>query len=288
MIEGRLTKLAAAPTDPVRYTLRVGKDARQTIVLNDVLGRGIEFQFLDRITCQHCGTRTNKSYSEGYCYPCFKRLARCDLCVVSPDRCHYHLGTCREPDWGESFCMQPHHVYLANSAGPKVGITGTGNELGRWIDQGANQGLLMLAARTRRLAGIVEVSLTEHITDRTDWRRLVSQDAPRVELADYREELRTRLTQLPEGVSWLQNQTASILHYPVTRYGTRITRLRLDETPNVRGTLLGIKGQFLLFDHGVFNVRQHTSYHVRVTVMSEPLPTSQSEPVQGQLWDQEE
>jgi len=89
-------------------------------------------------------------------------------------------------------------------------------------------------------------------------------------------------------VQWLQNQTPASLHYPVTRYGKRILRLRMDDTPVVRGTLLGVKGQFLLFDHGVFNVRQHTSYHVRVTVMNEPLPASPSDPVQGQLWEREE
>ena len=284
MVEGPLVKLVSAPTDPASYTLCVDTEPAKTLPLNAVLGRGVEIRFLDRITCRYCASVTKKSYGEGYCYPCFKHLARCDLCVVSPDRCHYHLGTCREPTWGESFCMQPHRVYLANTTGPKVGITRAGHELVRWIDQGASQGLLMCAARTRRLAGLVEVSFAEHITDRTDWRRLVSRDTAPVDLMGLREELKSKLGPLPEGVSWLQGQAPITLRYPMRRYGGKIRRLLLNKEPVVRGNLLGVKGQFLLFDHGVFNVRQHTSYHVRVTVLNEPVPESVDDCSQGELF----
>ncbi len=118
----------------------------------------------------HCGASTRKSYGDGYCYPCFKTLARCDLCVVSPDRCHYAAGTCREPAWGEAFCMQPHVVYLANSAGAKVGITKPENLPGRWLDQGATQAVVIMRTHSRHQAGCVEAALARHVSDRTDWR----------------------------------------------------------------------------------------------------------------------
>jgi hypothetical protein len=266
-------KLSVQNGDPVTYTLTLGKDSQAQLPLNPILGSALEIRFLDRISCQHCESTTPRSYGGGYCYSCFKRLARCDLCVLSPDRCHYHKGTCREPQWGDSFCMQPHIVYLANSSGPKVGITRAGYEIGRWLDQGARQALPILAATTRRDAGIAEVALAEHLPDRTDWRALVSREATAVDLLKLRDELTAKLTVVPEGVTWLDEQ-AQNFNYPVIQYGHRLKRLRLDEEPVISGNLIGIKGQFLLFEHGVFNVRQHTSYHVCVTASGERAASS--------------
>jgi hypothetical protein len=30
------------------------------------------------------------------------KLAQCDLCIMSPERCHYDAGTCREPGGASS------------------------------------------------------------------------------------------------------------------------------------------------------------------------------------------
>ena len=96
------------------------------VPLNPLIGEGLRIDYSGEIRCIHCDRKTSKSFNQGYCYPCFTRLAQCDSCIVSPEKCHYHAGTCREPEWGESFCMQPHLVYLAKSTGPKVGITRRG------------------------------------------------------------------------------------------------------------------------------------------------------------------
>ncbi len=108
--------LAAAEHDP-------GAKSERFLDMNTILNSGLEIIFNERVTCCACGADTRKSYADGFCYGCFRRLARCDLCVVEPVRCHFAQGTCREPEWGERFCMQPHLVYLANSSGAKVGIT---------------------------------------------------------------------------------------------------------------------------------------------------------------------
>ncbi|MCZ6711393.1 MAG: DUF2797 domain-containing protein [Gammaproteobacteria bacterium] len=272
-IEGTMQKLIVSNDDPVSYALALGKQSNAQLPLNPILGSALEIRFLGSISCQFCESPTLKSYGDGYCYSCFSRLARCDLCVLSPDRCHYHKGTCREPQWGDAFCMQPHIVYLANSSGPKVGITRAGYEVGRWLDQGARQALPIMAAATRRDAGIVEVALAEHLPDRTDWRRLVSREATQVDLIELREELKTKMPVVPAGVTWIDERPLTF-NYPVIQYGHRLKRLRLDEEPVISGNLIGIKGQFLLFEHGVFNVRQHTSYHVRVTASGERAASS--------------
>ena len=181
LLQGPLGKLSIQAGEPAQYSLVVGD---QELPLNDLVGTGLRIDYIGQVCCGACGAVTTKSYGGGYCYDCFASLARCDLCVMAPDRCHYHLGTCREPDWGEEFCMQPHLVYLANATGLKVGITRANRAIGRWLDQGAVQGLVVGRTVTRREAGLIEVELAQAISDRTDWRKLVSADAPPLDLVE--------------------------------------------------------------------------------------------------------
>ncbi|MCZ6854172.1 MAG: DUF2797 domain-containing protein [Gammaproteobacteria bacterium] len=266
-IEGPLEKLKVTRGEVVEYELLAGD---KTLELNHLVGKGLEIRFLDQISCRNCETPSRKSYGGGYCYPCFKKLAQCDLCVMSPDRCHYAQGTCREPDWGDAFCMQPHLVYLANSSGAKVGITRLGYEIGRWMDQGATQALPILKTPTRHIAGLCEVALAQYLTDRTDWRALVSRDAPTVDLTELREKLRSQVADLPVESVWLNDVAEERFQYPVQSYARTLERLRLDDAGLIHAGLLGIKGQYLIFDTGVFNVRQHTSYHVSLRALKHP------------------
>ncbi|HET6471575.1 MAG TPA: DUF2797 domain-containing protein [Pseudomonadales bacterium] len=269
LARGALAQMRSALDTPVRYTLDVGGTS---VPLNDLLGREVTLRFVGRITCQNCGAVTRKSYGDGYCYDCFKTLARCDLCVVSPDRCHYAAGTCREPEWGDAFCMQPHWVYLANSAGPKVGITRPQNVPTRWLDQGATQGMLVMRTRTRHQAGCVEAALARYVPDRTDWRGLIGRDAPPIDLVDLlvqlrdraRLELATLAGRFPAALEWIDSPTPQRFEYPVSSYDGSATVLALVADAAIGGTLLGIKGQYLLFDTGVLNVRRFTSYHVEL------------------------
>ena len=147
---GKLSRMQARLDSPVSYALPLGDEK---IPLQPFLGKNIALHFSGNIRCVHCDRNTGKSFNQGYCYPCFKRLARCDTCIMSPHKCHYHEGTCREPIWGDEFCMQDHIVYLANSSGVKVGITRASQVPTRWIDQGAVQGLPILRVRSRRQSG---------------------------------------------------------------------------------------------------------------------------------------
>jgi Protein of unknown function (DUF2797) len=264
---GALCFMEAQARYPVAYSLHL--DAT-VIPLNELLGETLVIEFAGRISCRHCGATTQKSYGEGYCYPCFKTLARCDLCVVSPDRCHYAAGTCREPAWGEAFCMQPHLVYLANSAGAKVGITKRENLPARWLDQGATQALAIMYTETRHQAGCVEAALARHVTDRTDWRGLIGKEADSIDLPLYASQLRRAAAHelaalartFPNALQWADEELPVSFEYPVLRYGSPARGLALAPDEPVEGVLLGIKGQYLMFDCGVFNVRRHTSYHV--------------------------
>ncbi len=274
---GVLRGMDCVPGAPVRYSLELNGGV---LPLNELLGRTLAIRFDGRITCQHCGAITRKSYGDGFCYPCFKTLARCDLCVVSPDRCHYAAGTCREPQWGESFCMQPHLVYLANSAGAKVGITTPANVPMRWLDQGATQAAVIMRTQSRFQAGCVEAALAQHVSDRTEWRNLVGRDAQELDLVALCEQLRRQAAhslaaldeRFPGALQWVEQPMPLRFEFPVTSYAGPPIGLTLEPGVAIGGALLGIKGQYLMFDSGVFNVRRHTSYHVEVARAADIAP----------------
>ena len=98
---GSLRKMATELADPVRYTVLAEQSGP---CLNELLGKTLSIFFTGAIHCVACDRLTKKSFNQGYCYPCFRKLAACDSCIMSPEKCHYHLGTCREPEWGEANC----------------------------------------------------------------------------------------------------------------------------------------------------------------------------------------
>ncbi|MCP5207080.1 MAG: DUF2797 domain-containing protein [Hahellaceae bacterium] len=253
---------------PVAYSLRVGD---QSVPLNGYLGKQIKIEFTGQISCENCGRKTKKSFSQGYCYPCMMKLAACDACIMSPEKCHYAAGTCREPEWGETFCMQEHIVYLANSSGLKVGITRGTQVPTRWIDQGAAQAVPIYRVATRHLSGLVEVVFKNYVNDRTNWRTMLKEDAPLIDLQAERDKLFVKLEGdiaslrdafIESAPTQLPNEQVVELNYPVLQYPSKVTSLNLEKTPVIEGVLLGIKGQYLLLDTGCINLRKYTSYHV--------------------------
>lgn len=274
-ISGHLSKMATQlnvdKQGLVDYQLRLNDD---TLGLNALIGQTIKMHFEGNIHCCHCGRKTNKSYSQGYCYPCFKKLPQCDLCIMSPEKCHYHLGTCRDSSWGDDFCMQDHFVYLANSSALKVGITRGTQIPTRWCDQGATQGLPIFKVRNRLLSGLVETLFKKTLADKTNWRAMLKGSADDIDLLTIRDELyeqynddiqQIELEYGPGAITFLPDTDVVTLSYPVLEYPTKVTSLNFDKTPEIEGKLLGIKGQYLLLDCGVINLRKFSSYPISFT-----------------------
>ena len=267
---GALSKMGTRLEQPVQYSLRLGE---QDLDLNALLGQGVRLEYLGAIHCSHCGRKTKKSFSQGYCYPCFSKLAQCDTCIMSPERCHYAAGTCREPAWGEQFCMTDHVVYLANSSGAKVGITRATQVPTRWIDQGATQALPIMRVATRQQSGLVEDVLRSQVTDRTNWRAMLKGEAPPLDLAQLAGEIfqacHAGITALQErfglqAIQPLSDLAVVDIAYPVLAYPAKVASFDLEKTPVVEGSLQGIKGQYLIFDTGVINIRKFTAYQLAV------------------------
>jgi hypothetical protein len=253
------------------YSLPIGEQLQD---MNSLIGKVLRLDFQQQINCVHCGRLTKKSFNQGFCYPCFQRLAQCDLCIMSPERCHYDAGTCREPEWGESHCMVDHFVYLANSSGLKVGIT-RGTQLPtRWIDQGAVEGVPIFRVSTRYQSGLVETIYKSHVADKTSWQAMLKGEPDHVDLLARRDELMAvcgeQIAELQQrfGLQAIQpiiDIAPQKIDFPVTQYPLKVKSFNLDKVPLVEGVLLGIKGQYLIFDSGVINIRKYAGYHIELS-----------------------
>ena len=185
---------------------------------------------------------------------------------MRPETCHYHLGTCREPDWGLSNCFAPHIVYLANSSGIKVGITRKTNTPSRWIDQGAISALPILEVKTRLESGLIEKALKSFITDKTNWRTMLKNETEPTDLVTAKVSLLAEVSSLVDELDakTLPDDIINI-DYPVLKYPTKVVSLSFDKNPVISGVLNGIKGQYLLLESGVLNVRKFSSYHLTLS-----------------------
>lgn len=269
-ITGTLYKMRTAHKAPVQYEMVLGE---AHIPLNSFLGKPLQLHYTGAIYCIHCGRKTSKSFNQGYCYPCFTRLAQCDTCIVKPELCHFAKGTCREPDWGETHCMQPHIVYLANSSGLKVGITRKSQIPTRWMDQGAAAALPILQVGSRYISGLVEVALAQFVPDKTNWQQLLKGQAAPIDLVKFRDllvahisptlaELRERFGE--NSITLMTDSETQYFDYPILSYLNKITSLSFDKTRAVGGVLQGLKGQYLLFDSGVINMRKFGGYQIEL------------------------
>jgi len=265
---GRLRKMRTTHSDQVGYHLRLTDPAQpeHQVALNPLLGKDLTLAFTGDIHCIHCERKTSKSFNQGYCYPCFRKLAQCDTCIIQPEKCHYHQGSCREPSWGEAHCFQPHLVYLANTSGLKVGITRKTQMPTRWMDQGAISAIPLFEVPDRLTSGQLEVLLGQTLNDKTAWQAMLKNQVPDLDLqaeahrvvSEYQQDL-TAWTGQP-----LHPVTSDpwFFDYPVLNYPTKIKSLNPTKTPLIQGQLLGIKGQYLLLDVGVINLRKFAGYAV--------------------------
>jgi hypothetical protein len=269
---GDLRKMRVELTDTVRYTLFPDQ---ASLCLNDCLGQRLSLSFTGVIRCVECERTTKKSFNQGYCYPCFRKLAACDSCIMSPEKCHLAEGTCREPLWAETHCQVPHIVYLSNTSSVKVGITRSTQIPTRWIDQGATQAKPIARVQTRYHSGLLEVLFAREVGDRTAWQTMLKGNGEPQNLESVRQRI---VSQCANGIADLKLQHGAaafeliedapetLINYPVLSWPEKVKAHNFDKAPLVEGTLMGIKGQYLMLDTGVLNIRKFGGYEVEIKV----------------------
>jgi hypothetical protein len=186
---------------------------------------------------------------------------------MRPELSKAHLNIAdRNLDYEKEVQLKPHIVYLANSSNVKVGVTRKSLIPTRWIDQGAHEALEISEVPNRYLAGITEVALKEFVADKTNWRKMLSNSTKDENLITWRDKLFKHLPQEVKEYA-LENTKEIHIKFPIKQYPTKIKSLNLEKTPNYKGLLVGIKGQYLIFEDGtVFNVRNHEGIVVKLSV----------------------
>ena len=264
-IEGRILKMETHLADSAaHFHLPFGQDR---VEMNSLVGKKIAFHFTGEINDIITGEKIRKSYNSGYSYKNFMSLAQCDLCIVRPELCHYHEGTCREPRWGEKYCFVNHIVYLSLTDNLKIGITKASNIPYRWIDQGAVKALPLVQVKDRYTSGLIESELAKKYRDKTHWKKMLAdkRENDDIDLPSFREQIFDNYCDLFDDMDAqdLDEDVVEIV-YPIKRIPKSITSLSFDKQQSFEGELLGIKGQYLLFEEAVINIRRHQGYCLKM------------------------
>ncbi|MCK5137170.1 MAG: DUF2797 domain-containing protein [Bacteroidales bacterium] len=246
----------------IQYRLPLGEHRMD---MNQLVGQEISMEYLGRINCIRCGRETRRSFAQGYCYPCFKSAPETEECVLRPELCRAHEGVARDMDYAREHCLNEHVVYLAFTSGLKVGVTRLTQVPTRWIDQGAVRSIELARTPNRYTAGMLEVAMKDHIQDRTNWRKMLSGSDPGdLDLVSEK----ARLAELvPAELRQYVTKDHQVLElvYPVSKFPEKIKSLDFEKEPLVSGILMGIKGQYLMFEgNRVINIRKYGGYYIRL------------------------
>jgi hypothetical protein len=168
-------------------------------------------------------------------------------------------------EWEKANHLQPHIVYLANSGGLKVGVTRADQIPTRWIDQGADEVIILANTPYRQLAGQIEVFLKQYLSDKTNWRVMLKNE--KIEGIDLLEAKKQHGAMLPTALQEYisDDDTCYHLNFPTQILSKTVKSVKLDKLPILEGILTGIKGQYLILDgEQVINIRSHAGYNASI------------------------
>ncbi len=234
------------------------------INLNELLGCSIKIEFTGKIECINCSRKIKKTFNQGHCFPCAQSLARCDMCILRPETCHFAKGTCREPEWGEENCMIKHVVYLANTTGLKVGVTREHQKLTRWGDQGAVEVVVLAEVPTRLDAGLMEASIKKSVNDKTNWRSLITGKISEVALIKEKQKIVKEIDKKFKKYL-IEDDTLYNFKYPVIKYPEKSLTHNFDKESILEGEFQGIRGQYMFVAGKAVNIRKYQGYEIVLT-----------------------
>lgn len=261
--QGTLVKMKTEIGNPVQYYM-IFEDS--FLHVNSLIGREIKIKHTG-YECLNCGA-PKKIFRQGFCFDCFTSAPAAGEWIIKPELSQAHLDIeDRDLAYEKSVQLQPHIVYLAWSSGLKVGVTRKSQIPYRWIDQGAIEAVVLVEVPNRYLAGITEVTLKKYFADKTHWIKMLRDTNVEVNM---RQEKIKAQPLLPQEVrpyyNALQHDYYKI-SYPVEMYPEKVKSQNLLKSPEIQGQLVGIKGQYLIFEDGsALNVRSSEGYKVEITV----------------------
>lgn len=262
MIKGIISKLVSKHNSTIEYSLPLSSDS---LPMNDLIGKKIKISHTGNKFCVKTGKKIKKTFGQGYSWEAFTTAPECDQCIFKPELCHFSKGTCRDESWGEAHCMQPHIIYLSLTSNLKIGITRKTQIPTRWVDQGAVAAIRLCEVKNRLTSGKIEIEIAQKIGDKTNWRNMLKNSYPDIDLLAEKKKILTEFKALFEKheVTILDDEVFSF-NYPVEAYPEKVASLNLDKEPVIESTLMGIKGQYFIFETGVINMRKYQGYEVEI------------------------
>ena len=249
--------------EPITYQIPIDD---KLLPISDFLNKTIKIDFLQEIYCIECDKKINKTFAQGYCYPCFIQSPNTSECILRPELCRAHKGEARDMEWSKEHCLKEHYVYLSLTAGAKIGVTRATQIPTRWIDQGAVKALKFAKTTNRYEAGCIELEMKKHISDRTAWQRMLKNEIDdTIDLYQLKEKLVDLLDDKYRNFI-LDDEYIETFSYPHVSFPEKVKSLNLLKINSVEGRLIAIKGQYLLFDdNNVLNIRKHTGFKISIT-----------------------
>ena len=260
--QGVLKKMPTEVSEEIQYYLDMKTDF---LHMNQLIGKEIQLEF-KTYECLNCSLE-KEIYRQGFCKSCFFETPNAGDWIMRPELSKAHLNQeDRDLAYEKSVQLQPHIVYLANSSNVKVGVTRKKQVPTRWIDQGAHEAIEIVEVPNRYLAGITEVALKEHIADKTNWRKMLKNDIEDENLVAWRDKLRPYIPEQAKEY-FIENNSETHLNFPVTQYPTKPKSLNIVKEQSYSGKLMGIKGQYLIFeDDTVFNIRGNEGLVLEINI----------------------
>jgi hypothetical protein len=261
--QGVLTKMETEYGQPIQYFLVFENDF---LNVNQLINKTISIEFV-KYQCLNCGL-DKPIYRQGFDRDCFFEIPQAADWIMRPELSTAHIGKeDRDLEYEKQVQLQPHIVYLANSSNVKVGVTRKSQVPTRWIDQGAHEAIEIVEVPNRYLAGITEVALKDHVSDKTNWRTMLKNEIKDEDLVEWKQKLKSFI---PEEVNdyFIESGIETHMEFPVLQYPEKPKSLNLGKTPKYTGKLVGIKGQYLIFeDQTVFNVRANEGLVVKIDLI---------------------
>ena len=262
MFKGVLKKMITEIGSPIRYYLNLESDFLE---MNQLLDQTVKINFLGT-QCLSCHD-SKPIFRQGFCKNCFFENPSAGDWIMRPELSKAHLGEeDRDLEYEKKVQLQPHSVYLALSSHLKVGVTRKTQIPTRWIDQGAHQAVGILEVPNRYLAGVAEVSLKEHFSDKTNWRKMLQNDYEEIL---WTTAINQAIDALPKDLKphIIRDQLVTELQFPVLQYPEKVKSLNLEKENSYTGVLKGIKGQYLIFeDQTVYNIRSNEGTVVEMVI----------------------
>ena len=262
MFSGVLKKMVSIHDNPVRYIMDFDDDL---VFLNQIIGKKIKIHKTG-YCCLSCYENL-QIFANGFCKKCFFESPMAGEWVMKPELSKAHLEIeDRDISYEKKVQLQNHIVYLSKTSGIKVGVTRSNSMTTRWIDQGAIEAVVLIEVPNRYLAGIAEVKLKEKFSDKTNWRRMLTSN---IEEEDITNNKKMALDVLGSEFEEFFKTDSEVLkfNYQIDKSIDSVKSISLKKSDDIEGILVGVKGQYLIFDDSsVFNVRSNEGYVVDISI----------------------